>query len=73
VTLPVSVAGVAAAWRLLALAEGTGSLVLGWLARLAPIAAAWVQAPLLAGFLSYAYLFLTRTGASPSLVPGGPA
>jgi hypothetical protein len=65
VTLPVSVAGVAAAFALLALAEGTGSLVLGWLARLAPIAAAWVQAPLLAGFLSYSYLFFTRTAGPP--------
>ena len=74
VTLPVSLAGVAAALALLALAESTGSLVLGWLARLAPIAAAWVQAPLLAGFLSYAYLFFTRTGAATSPIrTGGPA
>lgn len=71
VTLPVSLAGVAAALGLLALAEATGSLVLGWLARLAPIAAAWVQAPLLAGFLSYAYLFFTQTGASPSPMRAG--
>jgi len=71
VTLPVSVAGVAAAFALLALAEGTGSLVLGWLARLAPIAAAWVQAPLLAGFLSYSYLFFTRTAGPPGPAQAG--
>lgn len=63
VTLPASVGGALLAILLLGLAEATGSLVLGWVARLAPIAAVCAQAPLLAGFLSYAYLFLERPGA----------
>lgn len=69
VTLPVSLAGIGAALALMALADATGSLVLGWLARLAPIAAAWVQAPLLAGFLSYSYLFFTRVDDAPPVLP----
>jgi hypothetical protein len=58
VSLPPALAGTLLAFLLDGLAESTGSLVLGWLTSLAPIAAAWVQAPLLAAFLSYAYLLL---------------
>jgi hypothetical protein len=64
VSVPPAVAGTLLAVLLDRLADATGSLVLGWLARLAPIAAAWVQAPLLAAFLSYAYLFLRSGGRS---------
>ena len=60
VSLPPAVAGVAFSLALGALAEATGSLVLGWLGDLAPVAGASIQAPLLAAFLSYAYLFLRR-------------
>lgn len=72
VTLPIGLAGVLLALLLLAVAEQTGSLVLGWLARLAPIAAAWVQAPLLAGFLSYCYAFADRPGAAAVTAAGPP-
>ena|SRR5690242_10187579 len=60
VSLPPAVAGFACSLALGALAEATGSLVLGWLGDLAPVAGAWIQAPLLAAFLSYAYLFLRQ-------------
>jgi phosphate/sulfate permease len=60
VSLPPTIAGALLAVGLGQLAEATGSLVLDWLSRLAPVAGAWLQAPLLAAFLSYAYLFLRQ-------------
>jgi hypothetical protein len=70
VSVPPALAGTLLALLLRQLAEATGSLVLGWLTSLAPIAAAWVQAPLLAAFLSYAYLFLrSSSGTGGSGVP----
>lgn len=60
VSLPPAAAGALLSLGLSALADATGSLVLGWLGELAPVAGAWVQAPLLAAFLSYAYLFLRQ-------------
>jgi hypothetical protein len=60
VSLPPAAAGVLLSLALGALANVTGSLVLGWLGELAPVAGAWVQTPLLAAFLSYAYLFLRQ-------------
>ena len=41
-------------------AEATGSLVLTALADLAAVGNAWLQAPLIASFLSYAYLFFQQ-------------
>jgi hypothetical protein len=66
VCVPAVLLGAGLAIALSSLAESTGSLVLGWLARLAPIAGAWIQAPLLASFLSYAYLFLNPTPRFPA-------
>jgi hypothetical protein len=60
VSLPPAAAGALLSLGLGALADASGSLVLGWLGELAPVAGAWVQAPLLAAFLSYAYLFLRQ-------------
>jgi hypothetical protein len=65
VSLPATLIGAALAIGLSSLADATGSLVLGWLARLAPVAGAWIQAPLLAAFLSYAYLFLQPAAQLP--------
>jgi hypothetical protein len=45
---------------------------LSWLSQLAPIAAAWVQAPLLAAFLSFGYLFLRRQQEGPVASPPAP-
>jgi hypothetical protein len=66
VSLPPAAAGMALGALLAALSEASGSLVLGWLSNLAPIAAAWTQAPLLAAFLSYSYLFLRRQPPTPA-------
>jgi hypothetical protein len=69
VSAPPAVAGTLLALLLDRLADATGSLVLRWLASLAPIAGAWVQAPLLAAFLSFVYLFLRGgSGGVPSRV-----
>lgn len=69
VSVPPAVAGALLAVALSGLAEATGSLVLGWLARLAPIAGAWLQAPLLSAFLSFAYLHLRAGGDPGAAVP----
>ena len=44
-------------------AEATGSLALAAMADLAAVGNAWLQAPLIASFLSYAYLFFKQTGS----------
>ena len=54
-TLPVTVAVL-----LGYLAELTGSIVLAALADLAAVANAWLQAPLIASYLSFAYLFFLQ-------------
>lgn len=72
VSLPPAGVGMMLSVLLGALSETTGSLVLGWLADLAPIAAAWVQAPLLAALLSYSYLFLRRQPPAGPVAPAPP-
>ena len=56
-TVPVTLIGMGLAFGMSALAEATGSFVLTAFAALVPIATAFIQAPLLAAFLSFAYLF----------------
>jgi hypothetical protein len=55
VTLPAAATAIAATFLLRWLADATGSVVLGALADLTAIGNAWLQAPLIASFLSYAY------------------
>jgi hypothetical protein len=55
VTLPVAAAAIAVTLLLGWLADTTGSIVLGALADLTAVGNAWLQAPLIASFLSYAY------------------
>ena len=59
-TLPVTAAVLALAVLLGYLAEATGSIVVAGLADLAAVANAWLQAPLIASFLSFAYLFFLQ-------------
>jgi hypothetical protein len=70
VTMPVAGAAIALALFLGWMAEVTGSVVLLALADLAAVANAWVQAPLIASFLSYAYLWFQQQQASPQLPVG---
>jgi hypothetical protein len=72
VSLPPAVAGMVLGTVLAVLSDASGSLVLSWLSQLAPIAAAWVQAPLLAAFLSFGYLFLRRQQEGPVSSPPAP-
>ena len=58
-TVPVTLAGMALAFGMGALAEATGSFVLTAFAALVPIVTAFLQASLLAAFLSFTYLFFT--------------
>ena len=69
-TLPVTVAVLALSQLLFYLAELTGSIVMAALADLAVVANAWLQAPLIASFLSFAYLFL-RQQPDPPRFQGG--
>jgi hypothetical protein len=63
VSLPAAAAAIGLALLLGRLADATGSVVLTALADLAALANPWVQAPLIASFLSYAYLwFQQQTG-----------
>lgn len=69
VTLPVAAAAIGLALLLAAAAEATSSIVLLALADLAGLANPWVQTPLIASFLSYAYLwFRQRPGTAPPAV-----
>jgi hypothetical protein len=72
VSLPPAVAGMVLGTVLAVLSDASGSLVLSWLSQLAPIAAACVQAPLLAAFLSFGYLFLRRQQEGPVSSPPAP-
>jgi hypothetical protein len=72
VSLPPAVAGMVLGTMLAVLSDASGSLVLSWLSQLAPVAAAWVQAPLLAAFLSFGYLFLRRQQEGPVSSPPAP-
>jgi hypothetical protein len=66
-TLPVALLVLGLALFLAWAAEGTGSIVLAALADLAAVGNAWLQAPLIASFLSYAYLFFRQQGAGTAL------
>lgn len=59
-TLPVTAAFLALALLLGHVAELTGSIVMAALADLAAVANAWLQAPLIASYLSFAYLFFLQ-------------
>ena len=65
--LPVALALLALSYLLRALAEATGSIVLTALADLVAVGNPWLQAPLIASFLSYVYLFFRqRTELAPT-------
>ena len=61
-TLPVALLVLGVALFLAWAAEATGSLALAAMADLAAVGNAWLQAPLIASFLSYAYLFFRQQG-----------
>jgi hypothetical protein len=67
-TLPVALTVLGLALFLAWAAEATGSIALGAMADLAAVGNAWLQAPLIASFLSYAYLFF-RQSAVVSVAP----
>ena len=64
-TLPVAAALLGLAFLLAWSANATGSIALTALADLAAVANAWMQAPLIASFLSFAYLFFRQQGHRP--------
>jgi hypothetical protein len=59
-TLPVAIGVLALAFLLAWAAEATGSIALMALADLAAVANPWLQAPLIASFLSFAYLYFRQ-------------
>ena len=59
-TLPVAIVALALAFLLAWAAEASGSIALTALADLAAVGNAWLQAPLIASFLSFAYLFFRQ-------------
>ena len=59
-TLPVAIGILALAFLLAWAAEATGSIALTALADLAAVGNPWLQAPLIASFLSFAYLFFRQ-------------
>jgi hypothetical protein len=61
-TLPVAVAAIALTVALSWLADATGSIVLGALADLTAVGNAWLQAPLIASYLAFSYLFVRQQG-----------
>lgn len=69
VSLPVTVLSYLVAVLLARAAAATGSLVLVWLAALAPIVATFAQAALLAAFLSFVYIFMMQapTDSAPAV------
>lgn len=72
VSLPAGLAALGLALLLGRLAELSGSVALAALADLAAVANAWLQAPLIASFLSYAYIFFQKQGQeeTPTTSPG---
>ncbi|MFO1035902.1 MAG: hypothetical protein U1E45_03580 [Geminicoccaceae bacterium] len=63
-TVPVAIVMLALTYLLGWLAASTGSIVAQGLASLAIAASSWLQAPLIAAFLSYAYLFFRQRSTS---------
>jgi hypothetical protein len=61
-TLPVALAAILVTLLLSWAADATGSIALGAMADLAAVANAWLQAPLIAAFLSYVFIFLRQGG-----------
>jgi hypothetical protein len=61
-TLPVAAGLLGVAFLLAWSADATGSITLIALADLAAVANAWIQAPLIASFLSFSYLFFRQQG-----------
>jgi hypothetical protein len=59
-TMPVALVVLGVALGLSWVADVTGSIALAALVDLAAVGNAWLQAPLIASFLSYAYIFFTR-------------
>lgn len=62
VTLPLAVLMIAVTLFLGWASDATGSIVLAALGDLVAVANAWLQAPIIASFLAYAYLFLQKPG-----------
>lgn len=62
VTLPLAVMMIAVTLFLGWASDATGSIVLAALGDLVAVANAWLQAPIIASFLAYAYLFLQKPG-----------
>jgi hypothetical protein len=60
VTLPLAVLMIAITLFLGWASDATGSIVLAALADLVAVGNAWLQAPIIASFLAYAYLFLQK-------------
>ena len=61
-TLPGAAGLLGLAFLLAWSADATGSITLIALADLAAVANAWIQAPLIASFLSFSYLFFRQQG-----------
>jgi hypothetical protein len=68
-TLPVALAAILVTLLLSYAADATGSIALGALADLAAVANAWLQAPLIAAFLSYVFIFLRQGAGERPAVP----
>ncbi len=64
-TLPAALLVLGLALVLAWAADATGSIALAAMADLATVANAWIQAPLIASFLSYAYLFFRQQPGLP--------
>jgi hypothetical protein len=71
-TLPVALAAVLVTLFLSYAADATGSIALGALAGLAAVANPWLQAPLIAAFLSYVFIFLRQGGGGAGERPAVP-
>lgn len=69
VTVPVGIVAIGLAFFLSRLAAETGSVFLSALADLTAVANAWLQAPLIASFLSYAYTWCRQQEASTAPPP----
>ncbi|MGD9507977.1 MAG: hypothetical protein AB7X49_05430, partial [Geminicoccaceae bacterium] len=68
-TLPVAIGILALAFLLAWAAEATGSIALTALADLAAVGNPWLQAPLIASFLSFAYLFFQQEAGQAAGTP----
>jgi hypothetical protein len=69
ITLPVGIVAIGAAILLGWAAAATGSIALGALADLAAVGNAWLQAPLIASFLSYVYIWCHEQQPAATTAP----